>query len=199
MGRSDTVHEDGLFSCYPLVDMDDADERDIAAFVPANEGGAGLVEYLRREALSDELAGLMRTYLVRDRDTLELAGYFSLKAGLASLNESERGEGGAGSFDTVPGVELANFAVNGAYLRAHPSVKGCGRIIFNDLVRRVVEDAAALVGVYIVYLFSLPEEKVIANYERYGFSRLGPDEEALLHARLKPRYDQSCVFMYMLL
>jgi hypothetical protein len=43
------------------------------------------------------------------------------------------------------------------------------------------------------------DERVMANYEGYGFRRLRPEAEQSLHARLKPRYDQQCVFMYAML
>ena len=102
-------------------------------------------------------------------------------------------------FDTVPGIELANFAVNGTFVKNHNTVKGCGLTIYRELVREVVRRAAEIVGVAIVYLFALPDPKVIANYERYGFRRLSLDREDMIHSRLKPRYDQKCIFMYSVL
>lgn len=197
MRASKPSAESDLFVCYPLSDMDDLDEADVKAFVPVDERGSGVVSYLQGEALSDELAGLMRTYLVRDAVTGELAAFFSLKAGIVSFNE--RCEGKAPGFDTLPGVELANFAMEGGYRARHPETRGYGGVVFYDLVLPVIREAARHVGVAAVYLFSLPEESVIENYRRYGFERLGEAQEALLHARLKPRYDRSCVFMYAML
>lgn len=136
----------------------------------------------------------MRTYLVRDKDTDELAGYFSLKAGLATHNEEQEGQ--RIEFDTIPGVELANFAVNGAYLERHAVAKGCGEAIYRELIREVVRQASEIVGVAIIYLFALPDARVIENYERYGFRRLAQSREDKIHSRLKPRYDQKCIFMY---
>ena len=197
MARTDASHVGEVYYCYPLSQMDDRDERDVLDLVPVSASGVGLVEYLQRYALEDELAGVMRTYLVRAVIDDELVGYFSLKAGLASFNEER--SSGVKEFDTVPGVELANFAVNDSYRKSHPKAAGCGMQIFHDLVLPIVREASSIVGIALVYLFSLPEEKVIGNYRRYGFERLGEQEESYLHARLKPRYDQSCVFMYMLL
>ena len=195
MARSDAICEGRDFYCYPLDGATEEDERDVMAFRPVDPRGAGLAAYLQRRAFPDEAAGEMRTYLVRDRFTGELAGYFSLKAGLVTHGEAI--EGGRAEFDASPGVELANFAVNGAYRDAHPLSKGIGEIIYRELVLDIVRRTARLVGVSVVYLFSLPDERVIANYERYGFERLDAGDEALLHARLKPRYDAQCVFMRM--
>ena len=195
MARSEPFCAGRNYYCRSLRTATTADERDIMAFEPAHPEGVGLVDYLQRLAFPDEDAGFMRTYLVRDNDSDELAAYFSLKAGLASQGETS--EGGRTKFDTVPGIELANFAVNGAFLRAHPKAKGLGEAVFQELVREAVRRAGEIVGVALIYLFSLPDERVIANYGRYGFSRLPAGDEERLHARLKPRYDDSCVFMYL--
>ena len=139
----------------------------------------------------------MRTYLVRDNQTLELAGYFSLKAGLASLNEEKTGE--RAEFDIMPGVELANFAINNEYIQRHPDSKGVGLSIFTDFIRPLVVDVSERVGVKIIYIFALPFEGLIQRYIQYGFTRLEARHEEELHQRLKPRYDSECIFMYQML
>lgn len=197
MALTDVTATSEFYYCYPLSRMDGRDQRDIRAFTPIDERGAGLVYYLQKHAIMDEVRGTMRTYLVRDNLTDDLVGYFSLKAGLVSVNEEHDGENV--EFDTVPGVELVNFAMNGNFRKAHPEARGCGKAIFTDLILPVVERAAEVVGVAVLYIFSLPEERVMSNYEAYGFRRLREDAEASLHARLKPRYDQQCVFMYTML
>ena len=197
MARTEAVRAGSLFYCHPLSDPRDSDIRDIALFTPVSSKGRGVIEYLQRQALADEDANLMRTYLVRDKDSDELAGFFSLKAGLVSLDEARTGD--VAEFDTVPGIELANFAVNKAYRDRHPAARGCGKVMFGELVLPLVLDASHRIGAAILYIFSLPEPKVMQNYATYGFVRLPPDEEQLLHARLKPRYDSQCVFMYVVL
>lgn len=165
------------------------------SFQPVSAKGAGLTTYLQRLAFAEEDAGMMRTYLVRDKFTDELAGYFSLKAGL--VTQDEETVGNIVKFNTIPGIELANFAVNNVYRHKHEQSRGCGLTIFNELVMAAVKRTAAIVGVSVVYLFSLPDEKVIQNYRSYGFGRLEQEDEKRVHARLKPRYDAQCVFMYM--
>lgn len=197
MERSKIFAESGEFYCYSLADIDERDEADIKAFEPVDERGRGLVLYLQRCALPDEEASVMRTYLVRDVDTDELVGYFSLKAGLVSTDEVLTTDGAG--FDTLPGIELANFAINGRYRRVHPATKGCEYMVYDELVSEVIAAAAKIVGVAVIYIFSLPDERVVANYGCYGFRRLSPEAESALHRRLKPRYDEGCVFMYTLL
>ena len=133
-------------------------------------------------------------------------GYFSLKAGLVSLNEREvevqEGESKRTEilFDTVPGVELANFAINSSYIKNRPSVKGIGVVIFQQFVLPIVRQVAENVAVKILYIFALPYDGLIKRYKDvYGFERLGEYDEHELHKRLKPAYDQSCVFMYVVL
>ena len=171
------------------------DEDDIANhFYIKETAGIGLEQYIKFYAFPEEDASTMRTYLVRSCETDELVGYFSLKAGLISGNEQERD--GHIEFDTLPGVELANFAVNSAYIDAHPDYKGIGAIIFSEFVIPIIERISKDIGVRVVYIFALPFEKLISRYEAYGFKRLDEKSEDSLHARLKPAYDESCIFMY---
>lgn len=150
--------------------------------------------YLKDAAFADEAEGHMRTYLVREERSSELVAYFSLKAGLVSFNEVETDE--EASFDTLPGIELANFALNDEYIRKAPALKGVGKIIFDSFIQPIIEDVAKLVGVKFIYIFALPFDGLIRRYEQYGFKRFEPDHEADVHRRLKPRYDSGCVFMY---
>ena len=173
------------------------DLQDIQSFSVKDIRGAGLADYLKDIAVDDENNGIMRTYLVRDNNSSELVGYFSLKAGLISFNEG--GTGAVADFDTLPGVELANFAVNGVYANKHPKLKGLGFRIFNDFIVPIVEKVSESIGVKIIYIFALPFDGLIRQYGRYGFIRLPAEREDELHRRLKPRYDSECIFMYQML
>lgn len=195
-----------LFFCNH-IGMSEKDVEDIAAFTVRDEKGDGLREYLQDYAISDENTGIMRTYMVRDNYSSELVGYFSLKAGLISLNEHEEeisdNETGSNAtvtmFDTLPGVELANFAVNDTYIRNHPALKGVGLVIYEQFILPLIGRASELIGAKILYIFALPYKDLIARYVDYGFKRLDDPFEDELHKRLKPSYDQSCIFMYQIL
>lgn len=195
---------------FYIEHLDPQSEVDLTAIeefsIDAPEG-QGLDIYLKECSCLDEVNREMRTYLVRDMQTDELVGYFSLKAGLISLNETEAEveDSDTGErkivreFDTLPAVELANFAVNSNYIKAYPYQKGIGYVIFKKFIIPIINKAASYVGVQMVYIFALPYDKLISRYERYGFRRLPEEDENDLHRRLKPRYDESCKFMYLLL
>lgn len=204
-----------IFYCNHLG-VSERDEKDIMSFEIRDNKGAGLLEYLQHTAFIDEDNGTMRTYMVRDKDSSELVGYFSLKAGLISYNEHEEalvdeatGEkiidertGEAKThrvFDTLPGAELADFAVNQAYIKNHPELKGVGMVIYRKFILPIVREAAEHIGIKILYIFALPYEELISRYEKYGFTRLDELYEAALHNRLKPDYDESCIFMFRML
>ena len=181
------------FYCESLC-MSPKDQADIAHFsVFHAETGEGLVNYLQNYAPNDERVGTMRTYLVRMLKTDECVGYFSLKAGLVSLRETQFED--EVEFDTLPGVELANFAVNADYVQKYHA-KGIGGVTFANFILPVIRTAANYVGICLVYLFALPYPALLKNYHRYGFRRLSPAAEHKLHKRLKPSYDKSCIFMY---
>ncbi len=76
------------------VSVEARDIADIKSFEIAHpETGGGLERYLKYHALFDEHSGVMRTYLVRFKSTQECVGYFSLKAGLVSINEERTSDG----------------------------------------------------------------------------------------------------------
>lgn len=187
------ILENELFYCNHLG-TSERDEQDIMKFTVKNaDTGDGLVDYIQHFAFAEEDAGVMRTYLVRAKDTDELVGYFSLKAGLVSTNEVKSDDGIV--FDTVPGAELANFAVNYSFVKKY-DINGLGSVIFENFVVPIIKKASCDIGLRIIYLFALPYEKLIETYSDYGFRRLTPKSEDELHKRLKPRYDESCIFMF---
>ena len=196
-----------MFYINHLSPDDEVDAQDIDQFRIDAPEGRGLSEYLKRFARQEEMNRSMRTYLVRDNETDECVGYFSLKAGLISLNEFEveveddaTGETHIErEFDTLPGVELANFAVNSAYVEKYPYQKGVGYVIFKKFIIPMIDATSENVGVKMVYIFALPYGRLMKRYERYGFCRLSDSQETDLHKRLKPRYDESCKFMFLVL
>ncbi|MBR0458633.1 MAG: hypothetical protein IJJ26_05315, partial [Victivallales bacterium] len=101
-------------------------------------------------------------------------------------------------FDTLPGVEVANLALNNTYTQKY-QMKGLGDVIFSSLIVPFIQKHAETLGICMIYLFALPYENLIKTYEKYGFHRLPQKEEEQLHNRIKPTYDESCIFMYQLL
>lgn len=181
-----------LFYCEPLL----ADEKNlylIQKFHVAAETGLGLEMYLKRQAVADELSHEARTYLVKDNMTDEIVGNFSLKTGMVASRKRWRLF--QQEIDSLPAVELANFAVNSAYKATHKEQSGIGSIIFLDFILPIIKMAADKVGIYMVYIFALPYNHLIKYYETLNFRRLSKVEEAFIHRNFKPRYDEGCIFM----
>lgn len=187
--------ESDVYYCYHLGENEN-DAIDISDFEINNIKGHGLLQYIQCLSFRDEEAGIMRTYIVRDKSSEEIVAYFSLKAGLIS-SEEIKGERDNASFSTFPGVEMADFAVNDKYVAAHPSVKGVGLVVFGLFVLPIIRKASEYIGITVLYIFALPYEALIARYKDYGFKRLSDQHETQLHKRLKPTYDEECIFMYM--
>ncbi|MCM1181889.1 MAG: hypothetical protein NC337_00760 [Roseburia sp.] len=184
--------ENEIFYCEPLLAGED-NLQTIRKFHVAAETGLGLEMYLKRQAVSDELTHEARTYLVKDNMTSEIVGYFSLKTGMVASRK--KWNPFRLEIDSLPAVELANFAVNSAYKAAHKEQTGIGSIIFLDFVLPIIKMAADKVGICIVYIFALPYNHLIRYYETLNFRRLGKVEEAFIHRHYKPRYDEGCIFM----
>ena len=205
--ETDNVWESTLFIATPLNPYSEQDLSDIEDFTIDNPNGQGLANYLKSYACEDELSNQMRTYIVRLKGTKECVGYFSLKAGLISCNEAEIKEEDnitgdtkiIEEFDTLPGIELANFAVNSLFVNKYEGLKGVGFTIFSELILKIVNNVSKYVGVKMIYIFALNYDKLIDTYNRYGFRRLDPESENKLHQRVKPSYDEDCIFMYQLL
>lgn len=181
-----------VFYCEPLLASEE-NLHYIQKFHVAEETGLGLEIYLKKYAISDELSHEARTYLVKDNVTNEIVGYFSLKTGMVASRK--KWNFFQTEIDSLPAVELANFAVNSAYKAAHNEQTGIGSIIFVDFVLPIIKLAADRVGICIVYIFALPYRNLIKYYETLNFKRLSKVEEAFIHRNYKPRYDEGCIFM----
>ena len=92
-----------------------ANLEDIKVFEVDKPTGKGLEFYLKNMAEYEERKRSNRTYLVRDKKTKEIAGYFSLRTGLFTLDSGREKESDDDiTFYSVPSIELSNFAVNSA-------------------------------------------------------------------------------------
>lgn len=167
----------------------------IKNFAIRERSGFGLELYLKETAAFDEEHLLNSTYLVKDKKSHDIVGYFSLKTGLFTV-ESPTIEG---YFDTIPSVELSNFAVNALYRANHPEVKQIGEILFRSFILPTVQHIQNFVAVKALYIYALPEDKLISHYQKLVFSRLDDEEEKFVHSHVKPKYDADCIFMYQIL
>lgn len=184
--------ESELFYCESILDHPESLSI-IRSFHIEKETGFGLEYYLKNVAVSDEMTGLARTYLVRDNETGELVGYFSLKAGSTAANV--RRKLFRIDMDSIPAIELANFAVNDAYRLAHKEYNGIGKVIFIYFILPICRKSSTYIGINTLYLFALPYEHLIQYYRSLNFDRLPKTIEVYTHRYHKPRYDRDCIFM----
>ncbi|MCQ2050506.1 MAG: hypothetical protein MJZ22_05860 [Candidatus Saccharibacteria bacterium] len=161
----------------------------ISNFQAINDA-AGLECYLKNQSVEDEENNCSRTYLVKDALSGELAAYFSLRTGLITIQVQ------GDNFDSVPAIELANFAINKRYKDSHPESQKMGFYIFKKFVLPIVQRISVYVGVNALYIYALPEEKLIEHYQTMGFSRLPEHQEKFVQRHVKPKYDEGCIFMY---
>lgn len=161
----------------------------ISSFNVANNA-YGLESYLKNQATKDEKENVARTYLVKDKLTGELACYFSLRTGLITFQVANE------LFDTFPAIELSNFAVNDTYRHNHKETRFIGRYVFEMFILPIVRCMAKYVGVNSLYIYALPNDKLIEHYQIMGFTRLPADEEKFVQQHVKPKYDEGCIFMY---
>lgn len=171
---------------------------DIQDFVVDKPTGKGLELYLKKMAEYEEQNRSNRTYLVRDKNTNELAGYFSLRTGLFTLDTGrEKEDDDDITFYSVPSIELSNFAVNSAYRKQHPDISKIGKDMFANFILPVAQFTAQIVGVQAMHIYALPQDDLIEHYQSFGFHRLPEDMEAFVHEHVKPMYDKRCIFMYL--
>ncbi|MBR6193738.1 MAG: hypothetical protein IKQ66_06250 [Treponema sp.] len=170
----------------------------IQQFFVEKQTGKGLERYIKKLAESEEYDGSNRTYLVRDKETDEIAAYFSLHTGSFTLKDPEQSDEDASKY-TVPSVELSNFAVNSTYRKGHPEIKGLGEQVFRRFIIPTVKYGSELFGIQALHIYALPEDELLEHYSTFGFSRLPREMEEYIHKHLKPDYDESCIFMYQML
>ena len=164
----------------------------IENFKVIHNNAKGLEEFLKSAAIEDEENNENRTYLVKDKETKELVAYFSLRTGLVTIGEEKR-------FITLPSIELANFAINGFYRENHPESEYIGEVVFNEFVLPIVKYISDFIAVKVLYIYALPEDRLMKHYENFGFKRLSIEKEKFVHSHIKPNYDEGCIFMYQFL
>ena len=115
------------FYCEHLLEREE-NELLIQDFTVKNPSGENLAAYLKEFAAQSEEDNDNRTYLVKDKNTDEVAGYFALRNGLFTLQDFK------GRILTIPAIELSNFAVNETYRQGHPDAVRIGQAILYDFI-----------------------------------------------------------------
>lgn len=162
-------------------------EDDLSGFTVAK--GFGLENYLKFYAKGDENDGIARTYLVKDYDGLIVA-YFSLRTGLLTVSR-----GLFKGFDAYTGIELANFAVNDNARINNGVIPRLGSYIFAEFIIPIVQDIHTMVGSKFLYIYALPNNKLMDHYKTMGFNQVSSKLEKYIYRHVKPAYDKGCRLM----
>lgn len=202
--KEEPVLTNSSFKCIHLS-LNKKVNEDINNFTVKSLEGKGVLDYLQQNAVRDENENRARTYLIYDIETKELAGYFTLKAGLILHNDEVDKEyvkprDLGDSFESLSAIELAYFAVNSTYVENHPISSHYGTLFFSEFIYVLAKMASEIIGASILYGFSVNEDKLLKHYlTEYGFDRLSEKYENELHERFRPYTDDRCIFIYQLL
>lgn len=187
------INDEKNFAIEHIFDSPD-NELLIQNFKVDKQSAKGLEYFLKYWAFPDEDEKSNRTYLIKDRTTGELAGYFSLRNGMITQQVNNLSEDDI--FNSIPAIELSNFAVNSEYKKNHKDITKLGAYIFTTFILKLTQKLSEYTGIQVLYIYALPNEKLIKYYKTLGFTRLLPEDEKYVHAHIKPKYDQKCIFMY---
>ena len=173
--------------------LDSKENAELIEQFEVGKNAKGLENYLKYVSSDDEENNFSRTYLVKDKTTKEIASYFSIRTGLITMQVQDE------KFDSIPAIELSNFAVNQNYRKNHPDVDKLGTYTFEYFVLPISRCLAKYIGIHALYIYALPNDKLIEHYSKMGFSRLSPEQEQFVQFHVKPKYDDGCIFMYQIL
>ncbi len=191
MADYSSLFEDEDFTVEHLLASPE-NESLIQSFSVGNDA-MGLEIFLKEVAEQEEKGKQTRTYLIKDKFTKELVCYFSMRTGLVTLQVEDD------AFDSLSAIELSNFAMNQTYKTNHPKAKRLGFYFFKRFILPLAQFVSEYIGVSTLYIYALPEDKLISHYKKMGFSRLPPDQECFVQNHVKPKYDEGCIFMYQVL
>lgn len=166
------------------------ENHDLIQSFSVGKSAMGLEIFLKEVAEREEYEKQTRTYLIKDRITGELVCYFSIRTGLVTLQVD------GDAFDSLSALELSNFAMNQIYKANHPNAKRLGSYFFKRFILPLAQFVSEYVGVSTLYIYALPEDKLMNHYKKLGFSRLPEEQEKFVQNHVKPKYDEGCIFMY---
>jgi hypothetical protein len=166
------------------------ENHDLIQSFSVGNSAMGLEIFLKEVAEREESEKQTRTYLIKDRITGELVCYFSMRTGLVTLQVD------GDAFDSLSAVELSNFAMNQVYKANHPNAKRLGSYFFKRFILPLAQFVSEYIGVSTLYIYALPEDKLMNHYKKLGFSRLPEEQEKFVQNHVKPKYDEGCIFMY---
>ena len=141
-------------------------------------GEPALDRWLQRHAVSNQVTGRSRTFVVRSLDDGRIAGFYCLSTAVVEFRDAtQRSAQGLPRDEPVPAVLLGRLAVD----RKHQG-RGLGTALVADAIRRTFGVIAANAGVRVM-LVQAKDDRVKDFYLRLGFesSPTDPLHLMLLH------------------
>lgn len=86
--------------------------------------------------------------------------------------------------------------MNGKYRQKHPETHLLGFLFLKQFILPLAKIMSRYIGVNSLYIYALPDKKLIEHYEKMGFTRLPKKQEKFVQNHVKPKYDEGCVFMF---
>ena len=139
-----------------------------------------------------------------DKATKEIAAYFTLKTGLItepvnfyhSRSRTWTPIDRDTPFDTISAIELTNIAVNDLYRKNHPIKECFMAYLLDQFILPIIDIVQEYIGIERLYLFALPQKRLINYYEYLGFKKVSFGESCYYNQHIRPQYDDHCIFMY---
>lgn len=173
--------------------LTDNDLRDVGTF-DCGVQNEPLTHYIKGAAFEDNRSGKTKTYLVKDLDKQEIAGYFSLRtSGFGYIEQ------GTNQINYVPAVELSEFAIHIDY-----QGQGLGTALFLGHIVPKVQKLAEEFGCQVILVYAW-NENAIKFYQKNNFMKI-EDLGAFIEAKdinkyltITDDFSQGCnVFIYIL-
>lgn len=65
-----------------------------------------------------------------------------------------------------------------------------------DITLPLVGEISKYIGAAYLYIFAIPENRLIAHYRTMGFSEGEKKTSRYVYRHVKPVYDKNCIFMF---
>ena len=96
----------------------------------------------------------------------------------------------------ITGLVASKTSTEMALAVAECVISAGGAYFFKRFILPLAQFVSEYVGVSTLYIYALPEDKLMNHYKKLGFSRLPEEQEKFVQNHVKPKYDEGCIFMY---
>ena len=151
-----------------------------------------LTDYLCKTAKKHQRQNLNKIYLVRQKETGYLIGWFALKAATLPYNDKDE-------VFLTPAIEMTHFAIDKRYkaITKNENSMKTGEFIFWNHILEKVKEAAEKIACKDLFIFAINTPKLIAYYkDRLCFRELEGIEDKDFFEYAVPEYDEGCKFLY---